>query len=828
MPIATSGNDSLTGTAWNDTISGLAGNDTLYGNAGNDELYGGAGADSLYGGNGNDAVSGGTGDDVVDGGAGGDNLVGGQGVDTLYGGTDNDILLGDGQWLNQASYASGILGLATTLTVTNSADGPITLDWIDGLGNAHLVATIAPGQTYAFSTLSSNNYILKDENGYFLEPITGALSQTVSYGPNLGDVIYGGANDDSMLGQYGNDTLYGDDGNDTVEGGTGGDSIFGGLGNDSLKAETGDDAVYGGAGNDLVSLGDGNDTFGSWASDESGDDSIDGGLGNDSIIAGAGNDSAYGGDGDDTLSGAAGNDTLYGGLGNDCFAITDDHQGDTLYGGENAGDSDQLNFSNYASTAGVSLTFTGTEAGSYNFQSGGASGSFAEIESVGTTAYNDILNGAAATDDLRLNSGAGDDSVTGGAGNDTILFGSGNDTVFGGAGNDVIDDVGGSSQLGNDLIYAGSGNDSVWSGLGNDTLYGDAGDDTLSGEDNADLIYGGSGADRLDGGSGNDALGGGADNDTLSGGAGNDIFSFGSSGGADLVSDFDMSLGGGYTSDQLDVSDLRNADGSPVRAWDIIVSDDGQGQALLSFPGGESVVLGGVSPAQVAQQGMLHSMGVPCFVAGTRILTPQGARLVEDIAVGDLVTTACGKAMAVLWHGQRLVEDLSNTPQNQPIWLASGSFGNRRDLLLSPQHGVYLPQAGALIRARHLVGHGARVAKGVKCVSYHHLLLPQHALLLAEGAMVESFYPGAMALAALSAADRAALRIAILALAAAGNANTRSAAPLKELYGPRCAPLLSGADTARCLARPKAARLELWHHPRAARWGESVSAKTLG
>ncbi len=832
MPIATSGNDALTGTSWADTISGLAGNDTIHGNDGNDEVYGGAGADSLYGDNGNDAVSGGTGNDLVDGGAGVDNLVGGQGADTLYGGTGNDILLGDGQWLSQASYASGILGLGTTLTVTNAADGPITLDWIDGLGNAHQVATIAAGQTYSFSTLSSNNYILKDEHGYFLEPITGALSQTVTYGPNLGDVIYGGAGDDSMLGQYGDDTLYGDDGNDTVEGGTGNDSLFGGAGHDSLKAEAGNDVVYGGTGNDTVSLGDGNDSFGSWASDESGDDSIDGGLGNDSVIAGAGNDLVYGGDGDDYLSGASGNDTLYGGLGNDAFGITDDHQGDTIYGGENAGDFDQISFSNYASTLGVSVTFTGTEAGSYSFQSG----SFAEIESISTTAHNDTLNGAAATGDLRLNSGAGDDSITAGAGNDTIYFGSGNDTVFGGAGNDVIDDVAGSSQLGNDLIYGGGGNDTAWSGLGNDTLSGDAGDDSLLGEANDDLLYGGTGndtldggadndhlyggggADRLYGGTGNDTLRGGAGDDSLSGGVGNDYFAFDTSGGHDLVSDFDMSLGGGHTADQLDVSDLRNADGSPVRPWDITVSDDGHGQALLSFPGGESVVLGGVSPAQVAQHGMLHSMGVPCFAAGTRIMTPQGARLVEDIAVGDLVTTAAGQALPVLWHGHRRIDDLATQPQNQPIRLTAGAFGNRRDLLLSPQHGVYLPQAAALIRARHLVAISprARVAKGIQSISYHHLFLPEHALLLAEGATVESFYPGAMALAALSSADRAAVCAAILALCPPAGASTSaapSAALLTSLYGLRCLPLLSRAAAMRCFARPEPTYLHFRPRP---------------
>jgi len=78
---------------------------------------------------------------------------------------------------------------------------------------------------------------------------------------------------------------------------------------------------------------------------------------------------------------------------------------------------------------------------------------------------------------------------------------------------------------------------------------------------------------------------------------------------------------------------------------------------------------------------------------------------------------------------------------------------------LSPQHGVYLLKAAGLIRARHLVGISPRVgiAKGLQSISYHYLLLPQHDLLLAEGARVESFYPGAMALAALPVVDRAAV-----------------------------------------------------------------------
>ena len=624
----TSGNDTLNGSSSADTLYGGAGNDAVYGGTGNDAVfggdgndyaYGGDGADLISGGNNNDSISGGLGSDGVDGGAGDDVAVGGQGTDSLYGAVGNDLLLGDGQLLSAASYASSNAGLATTLSVTNSADGAIYLHYINSSGVADLSATIAPGQTYAFSTLTSSNYILKDEHGYFLEPINGAVSQTVTYGPNLGDVLYGGANDDSMLGQYGDDTLYGDDGNDSVEGGSGNDSLFGGTGSDSIKGETGNDVVYGGAGNDTVSLGSGNDTFASWASDESGNDTIDGGAGDDLV---------YGGIGDDSLDGGADND--------------------------------------------------------------------------------------------RLN--------------------------------------------------------------------------------------GGSGADRLDGGSGNDILSGGSGDDTIKGGAGKDTFTFATSDGHDYVSDFDISMGGGHTADQLDVSDLRNANGRPVRPWDITVSDDGQGQALLTFPGGESVVLGGVSPAQAAKYGMLHSMGVPCFAAGTRIMTPQGERRVEDMLVGDLVTTPSGTALPILWHGRRWVADLAAQPQKRPIRLAAGGFGNHRDLLLSPQHGVYLPQAMGLIRAYHLVGISprARVAMGLRSISYHHLLLPRHAMLMAEGATVESFYPGAMALAALSAADRAAVGHAIFAARSVPQADSGpDPTLLASLYGPRCLPLLSrGAAQSTALARP--------------------------
>ena len=367
----TSANDTLTGGGGDDVAFGGAGNDTVYGGDGDDLSYGGTGNDALYGGTGNDANAGEKGDDAMYGGAGRDTLVGGQGHDTMYGGSDNDTMLGDGQWLNLAEYASGSGGKATNLTLTNSADGPIDLYQINGSGNSVYVATIQPGQTLVQSTTTTTNWILRDPDGYYLEPITGASNQTVNYGPDLSDTMYGGTGDDHIRSQYGNDMVYGDDGNDSVRAGYGHDVVYGGIGNDTLYGDAGNDTIYGDAGNDTAYGGTGDDKIGSHGADSAGNDTLYGGDGNDSLIGGGENDVLYGDAGNDTLAGGVGADTLYGGADADTFAVTEDHQTDTIYGGETGNDNDAIVLTNYVTTQGVNVAFTGSEAGTYSYYGGG-------------------------------------------------------------------------------------------------------------------------------------------------------------------------------------------------------------------------------------------------------------------------------------------------------------------------------------------------------------------------------------------------------------------------------------------------------------------------
>ena len=135
-----------------------------------------------------------------------------------------------------------------------------------------------------------------------------------------------------------------------------------------------------------------------------------------------------------------------------------------------------------------------------------------------------------------------------------------------------------------------------------------------------------------------------------------------------------------------------------------------------------------------------------CFAAGTRIATDRGAVAVEALAVGDRVVTARAPGApcrAVRWIGYRHV-DLRRHPHPaaaRPIRVRAGAFADglpHRDLLLSPDHALFLD--GVLIPVRYLV-NGASIApdEDIDAVTYFHVELATHDVLLAEGLPAESY-----------------------------------------------------------------------------------------
>ena len=135
--------------------------------------------------------------------------------------------------------------------------------------------------------------------------------------------------------------------------------------------------------------------------------------------------------------------------------------------------------------------------------------------------------------------------------------------------------------------------------------------------------------------------------------------------------------------------------------------------------------------------------GPVCFVRGTRILTDIGEVPVEDLAPGMCAVTLGGASRLVVWVGSRSIDlRRHGTPQSAtPIRIRRGAIANgvpSRDLLVSPDHALFLGQA--LIPARALV-NGATVVPDASFqrVDYFHVLLHDHAILLAESAPAESF-----------------------------------------------------------------------------------------
>ncbi len=134
---------------------------------------------------------------------------------------------------------------------------------------------------------------------------------------------------------------------------------------------------------------------------------------------------------------------------------------------------------------------------------------------------------------------------------------------------------------------------------------------------------------------------------------------------------------------------------------------------------------------------------VACFAEGTRLLTDAGERPVEALRPGDRVATVLGGGLArIRWVGQRRI-DLARHPEPsrvRPVRIAPGALAAgvpHRALLLSPDHALHL--GGALIPA-HLLVNGATITQiDAESVTYWHVELDRHDVVLAEGAAVETY-----------------------------------------------------------------------------------------
>lgn len=135
----------------------------------------------------------------------------------------------------------------------------------------------------------------------------------------------------------------------------------------------------------------------------------------------------------------------------------------------------------------------------------------------------------------------------------------------------------------------------------------------------------------------------------------------------------------------------------------------------------------------------------PCYCEGTLIRTVAGDVAVEGLAVGDVVVTSSGQQRPISWLGSRTVECRRHPRQDEamPVRIAANAFGDNRparDLLVSPGHSLCIDIVGeVLIPAVALVNGTTIIQEDVDRVTYWHVELEDHDILLAENMPAESY-----------------------------------------------------------------------------------------
>ena len=140
---------------------------------------------------------------------------------------------------------------------------------------------------------------------------------------------------------------------------------------------------------------------------------------------------------------------------------------------------------------------------------------------------------------------------------------------------------------------------------------------------------------------------------------------------------------------------------------------------------------------------------VVCFASGTRIRAVRRRGIedvaVESLAVGDLVVTALGAHRPIRWLGHRAIDYRRHPRPSEvmPVRIVAHAFGAERparDLYVSPGHSICVDVMGqVLIPASALVDGAAVTQVEVDKVTYWHVELDSHDILIADGLPAESY-----------------------------------------------------------------------------------------
>jgi hypothetical protein len=155
-------------------------------------------------------------------------------------------------------------------------------------------------------------------------------------------------------------------------------------------------------------------------------------------------------------------------------------------------------------------------------------------------------------------------------------------------------------------------------------------------------------------------------------------------------------------------------------------------------------LLGGKKPGTGGKSGK----GGSCFAQGSQILTREGYRPIESLAVGDEVAVRFGgfaPIKAMVGHTLTcVVGKWDGNPNNLPVVIRRGALGENlpsADLCVTALHAIYVD--GFLMKAGDLVNGTSIVFKasdGQDSLDFFSIELERHDILDVQGAFCESSY----------------------------------------------------------------------------------------
>ncbi|BBU56773.1 hypothetical protein KU6B_30380 [Mameliella alba] len=134
-----------------------------------------------------------------------------------------------------------------------------------------------------------------------------------------------------------------------------------------------------------------------------------------------------------------------------------------------------------------------------------------------------------------------------------------------------------------------------------------------------------------------------------------------------------------------------------------------------------------------------------CFGKGTLISTPEGARAVETLSMGDPVLTPDGRSVPVKWvWTQKVSTRFGPADRLQPVRLRAGALGEglpQRDLVLTADHALLID--GVLVNASALVNGDTidwlPLSELGESFAVYHIETEDHEIILAEATPSETY-----------------------------------------------------------------------------------------